>query len=72
MYMDDTIVIQQQANKQVFLDHINSIDPAIQFTGEGNQDSGTIPFLGHTPGRPFPICYSILQVHPHWPVLTVG
>ena len=43
--MGDTFVIQQQANKQVFLDHINSIDPAIQFTFEGNQDNGAIPFL---------------------------
>ena len=32
-YVDDTCVIQEQANKQVFLGHINSIDPAIQFTG---------------------------------------
>ena len=44
-YVDDTFVIQQQANKQVFLDHINSIDPAIQFTVEGNQDNREIPFL---------------------------
>ena len=44
-YVDDTWVIQQQANKQVFLDHINSIDPAIQFTVKGNQDNGAISFL---------------------------
>ena len=44
-YVDDTFVIQQQANKQVFLDHINSIDLAIHFTVEGNQDNGAIPFL---------------------------
>ena len=43
--MDDTFVIQQQASKQVFLDHINSIDPAIKFTVECNQDNGAIPFL---------------------------
>ena len=43
--VDDTFVIQQQANKQVFLDHINSIDPAIQFTVEDNQDNGGIPIL---------------------------
>ena len=35
-YVDDTFVIQQKANKQVFLDHINSLDPAIQFTAKGN------------------------------------
>ena len=27
------------------MDHINGIDPAIQFTVEGNQDNGAIPFL---------------------------
>ena len=30
-----TLVIQQQTNKQVFLDHINSIDPTIQFPVKG-------------------------------------
>ena len=45
MYVDDTFVIQQQANKQLFLDHINSRDPAIQFMVKGNQDNGAIPFL---------------------------
>ena len=44
-YVDDTFVIQQQANKQVFMDHINSIDPAIQFTVTGNQDNSAVPFL---------------------------
>ena len=42
--MDDTWVIQQ-AHKQAFLDHINSIDPAIKFTVEGTQGNGAIPFL---------------------------
>ena len=44
-FVDDTCVIQQQANKQAFLDHINTIDPAIKFTVEGNQGNGAIPFL---------------------------
>ena len=43
--VDDMWVIQQQAHKQAFLDHINSIDPAIKFTVEGNQANGAIPFL---------------------------
>ena len=43
--MDDTWVIQQQSSKQTFLDHINSIDPAIKFTAEGTQGNGAIPFL---------------------------
>ena len=38
-------VIQQQAHKQEFLDHINNVDPAIKFTVEGNQANGAIPFL---------------------------
>ena len=37
-FVDDTWVIQQQAHKQLFLDHINSIDPAIKFTVKGNQE----------------------------------
>ena len=44
-FVDDTWVIQQQAHKELFLDHINSVDPAIKFTVEGNQEDGTIPFL---------------------------
>ena len=43
--MDYTCVIQQQTNKQVFLDHINSFDLAIQFTVKGNHDNGGIPFM---------------------------
>ena len=35
----------QQAYQQAFLDHINSIDPAIKFTVEGTQGNGAIPFL---------------------------
>ena len=38
-------VIQQQAHKQLFLGHINSMDPAIKFTVKGNQENGAIPFL---------------------------
>ena len=44
-FVDDTWVIQQQAHKQAFLEHINSIDPAIKFTVEGTQENGAIPFL---------------------------
>ena len=45
MFVDDTWTIQQQASKQAFLEHINSIDPAIKFTVEGTQGNGAIPFL---------------------------
>ena len=44
-FVNDTWVIQQQAHKQLFLDHINSIDPTIKFTVKGNQENGAIPFL---------------------------
>ena len=44
-FVDDTWVIQKQAHKQAFLDHINNIDLAIKFTVEGTQGNGAIPFL---------------------------
>ena len=43
-YVDDTFVIQQEDQKQTFLDHINKVD-LIMFTVEGNQMNGAIPFL---------------------------
>ena len=43
--MDDTFVIHKEANKQGFLQHINSVDPAIWFTVEDNKEDGSIPFL---------------------------
>ena len=44
-YVDDTFVIHKEANKQGFLQHINSVDPAISFTVEENKEDGSIPFL---------------------------
>ena len=43
--MDDTFVIHKEANKQGFLQHINSVDPAIRFTVKDNKEDGSIPFL---------------------------
>ena len=43
--MDDTFLIQNEENKQNFLQHINSVDPAIQFTVENNKEHAIIPFL---------------------------
>ena len=43
--MDDTFVIHKEAYKQDFLQHINSVDPAIRFTVEDNKGDGSIPFL---------------------------
>ena len=44
-YVDDTFVIHKEDNKQGFLQHINSVDPAIRFTVEDNKEDGSIPFL---------------------------
>ena len=44
-FLDDTFVIQYENQKQIFLDHINNVDPAINFTEGGNQDNSAIPFL---------------------------
>ena len=44
-YVDDTFVIHKEVNKQGFLQHINSVDPAIRFTMEDNKEDGSIPFL---------------------------
>ena len=44
-YVDDTFVIQKEIHKQDFLQHINSVDPAIQFTLEDNKEDGATPFL---------------------------
>ena len=43
--MDDTFVIHKEVSKQDFLQHINSVDPAIKFTVEDNKEDGSIPFL---------------------------
>ena len=44
-FCDDTFVNHKEVNKQSFFLHINSVDPAIQFTVENNKEGGSIPFL---------------------------
>ena len=44
-YVDDTFVVQKEAHKQNFLEHINCVYPAIRFTVEDNKEDGAIPFL---------------------------
>ena len=44
-FVDDTCVIIKETHKQEFLQHINSIDPHIQFTSEDSKDDGSMPFL---------------------------
>ena len=46
-YMDDTFVIHKEANKQGFLQHINSVDPAIKIYSGGQQGGWFHPLLGH-------------------------
>ena len=43
--MDYTFVIHKEVNKQDFLQHINSVDPAIRFIVKDNKEDGSIPFL---------------------------
>ena len=44
-FVDDTFVVIKAAHKQEFLEHINSIDPHIQFTSEDSKPDGSMPFL---------------------------
>ena len=64
-YVDHTWVIQQQCNKQAFLDQINNIVPAIQFTVEGNKDNGAIPFLDTLVTPQAEHSFSITVYHKH-------
>ena len=44
-YVDDTFVVQQESQKDVFFQHINTVDIVIQFTVEEAGPDGSIPFL---------------------------
>ena len=44
-FVDDTFVIHKEVNKEGFLQHINSVDPAIKFSVEDNKEDGAITFL---------------------------
>ena len=44
-YVDDTTIIHKEVNKNDFLQHINSVDPAIKFKVEDNKDDVSTPFL---------------------------
>ena len=74
-FVDDTFVIHKEVNKQDFLQHINSVDLAIEFTVEDNKEDGSIPFLD-TIVKPealwWSIYYCVQETHSYRPVLTVG
>ena len=44
-FVDDTFVILKQDKREEFMQHINSVDPAIQFTTEEQKQDGSMPFL---------------------------
>ena len=44
-FVDDTFVVKDSAKKQNFLEHINNMDPHIQFTSEDAIPDGSLPFL---------------------------
>ena len=44
-YVNDIFVIQQLTHREVFYQHINSVDPSIQFTVEETKSDGSMPFL---------------------------
>ena len=73
-FVDDTFVIHKEVNKQGFLQHINSVEPAIKFTVEDNKEDGSIPFLDTMLNQRLMAHYPSLckETHTHRPVLTVG
>ena len=44
-FVDDTFVVIESSKKEEFLDHINNMDPHIQFTTEDVKPDGSLPFL---------------------------
>ena len=44
-YVDDTFVVLRSADKYRYIEHINNIDPYIQFTVKDLRGDGPIPFL---------------------------
>ena len=45
MSVDDTFVVIESSSKEEFLEHINNIDPHIQFTTEDAKPDGSLPIL---------------------------
>ena len=44
-FVDDTFVVTESSRKEEFLNHINNMDPHIQFTTEDAKPDGFLPFL---------------------------
>ena len=64
-YEDGTFVVLRSTEKERFLEHINSMNPNIQFTVEDTRTDESIQFLDTGPTIPSPqqyICRSFLAV----------
>ena len=48
-FVDDTFVVIESSRKEEFLDHINNMDPHIQFTTEDAHTYRFIPTMGQSP-----------------------
>ena len=46
-FVDDTFVVIESSSKEEFLDHINNMDPHIQFTTEDAKPDWSLPLPGH-------------------------
>ena len=44
-FVDGTFVVTESSRKEEFLEHINNMDPHIQFTTEDAKPDGSLPFL---------------------------
>ena len=44
-FVDDTFMVIDSTRKEKFLEHINNMDPHIQFTTEDTKPEGSLPFL---------------------------
>ena len=44
-FVDDTFVVLHSTRKEKFLEHINNMEPHIQFTTEDAKPDGSLPFL---------------------------
>ena len=73
-YVGDICVIQHQSHKEEFLNHINSVDNAIQFTVEDAKEDGPIPFLDTliTPEKWNFLNSCLQKAHTYRPIFTMG
>ena len=66
-FVDYTFVILKKDHKEEFLQHINSVDPSIQFTTEEQKED-----FGHPSGRWNTIIQSIKKAYPYRSISAMG